>query len=201
MTTSKEGVFEGPVQTLARSAWQSILVTGILSVVLGILILVWPGPTLVVAGVLFGIYLLVSGVFQLIAAFGLHVSAWMRVLSFITAILSFILGFFCFRNEFQAIGLLALWIGITWIFRGTAVLVAAISDSALPGRGWQILFGILLIVGGGLLIVEPFRSITTLVVVVGCWLIVIGIFEVISAFQVKSTAKRVAANQIGRAHV
>ncbi|MGW4531662.1 HdeD family acid-resistance protein [Nocardia sp. NPDC004340] len=194
MTTSKEGVFEGPVQTLARSAWQSILVTGILSVVLGILILVWPGPTLVVAGVLFGIYLLVSGVFQLIAAFGLHVSAWMRVLSFITAILSFILGFFCFRNEFQAIGLLALWIGITWIFRGTAVLVAAISDSALPGRGWQILFGILLIVGGGLLIVEPFRSITTLVVVVGCWLIVIGIFEVISAFQVKSTAKRVAAN-------
>ncbi|MFD7847019.1 HdeD family acid-resistance protein [Nocardia sp. NPDC059764] len=194
MTTSKEGVFEGPVQTLARSAWQSILVTGILSVVLGILILVWPGPTLVVAGVLFGIYLLVSGVFQLIAAFGLHVSAWMRVLSFITAILSFILGFFCFRNEFQAIGLLALWIGITWIFRGTAVLVAAMSDSALPGRGWQILFGILLIVGGGLLIVEPFRSITTLVVVVGCWLIVIGIFEVISALQVKSAAKRVAAN-------
>ncbi|MFE5286331.1 HdeD family acid-resistance protein [Nocardia sp. NPDC056611] len=194
MTTSKEGVFEGPVQTLARSAWQSILVTGILSVVLGILILVWPGPTLVVAGVLFGIYLLVSGVFQLIAAFGLHVSAWMRVLSFITAILSFILGFFCFRNEFQAIGLLALWIGITWIFRGTAVLVAAMSDSAVPGRGWQILFGILLIVGGGLLIVEPFRSITTLVVVVGCWLIVIGIFEVISAFQVKRTAKHVAAN-------
>ncbi|MEV0466887.1 HdeD family acid-resistance protein [Nocardia tengchongensis] len=194
MTTSKEGAFEGPVQALARSAWQSILVTGILSVVLGILILVWPGPTLVVAGVLFGIYLLVSGIFQLIAAFGLHVSTWMRVLSFITAILSFILGFFCFRNEFQAIGLLALWIGITWIFRGTAVLVAAVSDSALPGRGWQILFGILLIVGGGLLIVEPFRSITTLVVVVGCWLIVIGIFEVISAFQVKSTAKRVAAN-------
>ncbi|WP_433590195.1 HdeD family acid-resistance protein [Nocardia sp. CA-145437] len=194
MTTSKEGVFEGPVQALARSAWQSILVTGILSVVLGILILVWPGPTLVVAGVLFGIYLLVSGVFQLIAAFGLHVSAWMRVLSFITAILSFILGFFCFRNEFQAIGLLALWIGITWIFRGTAVLVAAMSDSAVPGRGWQILFGILLIVGGGLLIVEPFRSITTLVVVVGCWLIVIGIFEVISAFQVKRTAKHVAAN-------
>lgn len=191
MTTSKEAVSEGPVQALARSAWQSILVTGLLSVVLGILVLVWPGPTLVVAGVLFGIYLLVSGVFQLIAAFGLHVSAWMRVLSFITAILSFILGFFCFRNEFQAIGLLALWIGITWIFRGTATLVAAVSDSALPGRGWQILFGILLIVGGGLLIVEPFRSIGALVIVVGCWLIAIGVFEVITAFQVKSRAKKV----------
>ncbi|GAB0103523.1 HdeD family acid-resistance protein [Nocardia sp. JMUB6875] len=193
MTTSKEGVYEGPVQALARSAWQSILVTGLLSVVLGILILVWPGPTLVVAGVLFGIYLLVSGVFQLIAAFGLHVSTWMRVLSFITAILSFVLGFFCFRNEFQAIGLLALWIGITWIFRGTATLVAAMSDVALPGRGWQVLFGVLLIVGGGLLIVEPFRSIGALVIVVGCWLIAIGVFEVITAFQVKSRAKKVPA--------
>ncbi|MEC3956488.1 HdeD family acid-resistance protein [Nocardia sp. CDC153] len=193
MTTSKEGVYEGPVQALARSAWQSILVTGLLSVVLGILVLVWPGPTLVVAGVLFGIYLLVSGLFQLIAAFGLHISTWMRVLSFITAILSFILGFFCFRNEFQAIGLLALWIGITWIFRGTATLVAAMSDVALPGRGWQVLFGVLLIVGGGLLIVEPFRSITALVLVVGCWLIAIGIFEVITAFQVKSRAKNVPA--------
>ncbi|MTE17408.1 HdeD family acid-resistance protein [Nocardia aurantiaca] len=193
MTTSKTGVYEGPVHALARSAWQSILVTGLLSVVLGILVLVWPGPTLVVAGVLFGIYLVVSGVFQLIAAFGMHISTWMRVLSFITAILSFILGFFCFRNEFQAIGLLALWIGITWIFRGTAILVAAMSDAAVPGRGWQILFGILLIVGGGLLIIEPFRSITALVVVVGCWLIVIGIFEVISAFQVKRTAREVPA--------
>ncbi|MFJ4653711.1 HdeD family acid-resistance protein [Nocardia sp. NPDC088792] len=192
MTTSKE-VFEGPVHALARSAWQSILVTGLLSVVLGILILVWPGPTLVVAGVLFGIYLIISGVFQLIAAFGLHVSTWMRVLTFITAILSFILGFFCFRNEFQAIGLLALWIGITWIFRGTASLVAAMSEPAMPGsgRGWAILFGIVLIVGGGLLIIEPFASITTLVVVVGCWLIAIGIFEVVSAFQVKSRAKDV----------
>ncbi|MEC3917557.1 HdeD family acid-resistance protein [Nocardia sp. CDC160] len=193
MTTSKEGVYEGPVQALARSAWQSILVTGLLSVVLGILVLVWPGPTLVVAGVLFGIYLVVSGLFQLIAAFGLHISTWMRVLSFITAILSFILGFFCFRNEFQAIGLLALWIGITWIFRGTATLVAAMSDLALPGRGWQVLFGVLLIVGGGLLIVEPFRSITALVLVVGCWLIAIGLFEVITAFQVKSRAKDVPA--------
>lgn len=194
MTTSKE-VFEGPVHALARSAWQSILVTGLLSVVLGILILVWPGPTLVVAGVLFGIYLIVSGVFQLVAAFGLHVSTWMRVLSFITAILSFILGFFCFRNEFQAIGLLALWIGITWIFRGTASLVAAMSEPAMPGsgRGWAILFGIVLIVGGGLLIIEPFASITTLVVVVGCWLIAIGIFEVVSAFQVKSRAKDMPA--------
>ncbi|MFE3188283.1 HdeD family acid-resistance protein [Nocardia sp. NPDC059240] len=193
MTITEERVHEGPLHTVARNAWQSILVTGTVSVALGIVILVWPGPTLVVAGVLFGIYLVVSGVLQLITAFALPVSGWMRVLSFITAISSFVLGFFCFRNDYQAIGLLALWIGITWTFRGTALLVAALSDTAIPGRGWQILLGFTLVAGGGLLIIEPFRSITALVVVVGCWLIAIGIFEVISAFQVRHRAKDVPA--------
>lgn len=191
MTSSKEEVLEGPVHALARSAWQWILVTGVLSVALGIIILVWPGKTLVVAGVLFGIYLIVSGVFQLISAFGPHVSTGMRVLAFISAILSFILGFFCFRDELDAIWLLAIWIGISWIFRGITVLTVAISAAGMPGRGWSIFFGILLAIAGGWLIAVPFASIGTLTLVVGCWLIAIGIMEIISAFQVKGSANEV----------
>ncbi|SUD48577.1 acid-resistance membrane protein [Nocardia otitidiscaviarum] len=189
MTTSKEEVSEGPLNMLARSAWQWILVTGVLSVALGIIILVWPGKTLVVAGVLFGIYLIVSGIFQLIAAFGGHISTGMRILAFISAILSFILGFFCFRDELNAIWLLAIWIGIGWIFRGVTVLVTAIAAEGMPGRGWSIFFGILLAIAGGWLIAVPFASISALTLVVGCWLIAIGIMEIISAFQLKSDAK------------
>ncbi|NNH69018.1 HdeD family acid-resistance protein [Nocardia uniformis] len=191
MTTSKEEVFEGPVHALARSAWQWILVTGVLSVALGILILAWPGKTLVVAGVLFGIYLIVSGVFQLLAAFAGHLTAGMRVLAFISAILSFILGFFCFRDELEAIWLLAIWIGISWIFRGVTTLVAGISAEGMPGRGWTIFFGILLAIAGGWLIAVPFASISALTLVVGCWLIAIGIMEIVSAFQAKGAAKAV----------
>ncbi|WP_204318281.1 DUF308 domain-containing protein, partial [Serratia marcescens] len=44
---------------------------------------VWPDRTLLVLGVLFGIYLLISGVMEIIAAFGEHVSAGMRVLNVI----------------------------------------------------------------------------------------------------------------------
>ncbi|WP_067563587.1 HdeD family acid-resistance protein [Nocardia acidivorans] len=198
MTTSKEEVIEGPVHALARSAWQSILVTGILSVVLGILILAWPGKTLLVAGVLFGVYLIVSGLFQLIAAFGTHLSAGMRILSFISAILSLILGFLCFhdwteRGEATAVLLLAIWIGISWIFRGVSSLIVGISGDGMPGRGWAIFFGIMLVIGGGWLIAAPFASLLTLTLVVGWWLIFIGIMEIISAFQVKSGAKGVPA--------
>lgn len=198
MTTSTGDLKEGPVHTLARSAWQSILVTGILSVVLGILILAWPGKTLLIAGVLFGIYLIVSGLLQLIAAFGTHLSAGMRILSFISAILSLILGFLCFhdwtdRGEGTAVLLLAIWIGIGWIFRGVSSLIVGISADGVPGRGWAIFFGIMLVIGGGWLISVPFASLLTLTLVAGWWLIFIGIMEIVSSFQVKRGAKDVPA--------
>ncbi|MGW4125104.1 hypothetical protein [Nocardia sp. NPDC004711] len=34
-----------PLSMMARVAWQTILLTGILSAVLGVLILAWPSPT------------------------------------------------------------------------------------------------------------------------------------------------------------
>ncbi len=175
---------------LARSAWQSLLVIGILSVIVGIVVLVWPGPTLVVAGILFGIYLLISGILQLVAAFGPHVSTGWRVLSLISGVLSFILAFFCLRNIGDAVVLLALWIGISWMFRGIAALVAGIeAPPGLPGKGWSIFFGIVVILGGIALVVWPIHSIATLTLVVGWWLIFIGVMDIVYGFGVRSAAK------------
>ena len=112
MTTSEKTVFEGPLHQFARNAWQLLLLVGIVTVALGVIVLVWPGKTLLVAGVLFGIYLVVSGVGYMFAAFGTHAGAVMRVLAFLTGVVSLVLGFFCFRDKFESIMLLALWIGI-----------------------------------------------------------------------------------------
>ena len=45
MTTSEKTVFEGPLHKLARNTWQLLLLIGILGVALGVIVLVWPGPT------------------------------------------------------------------------------------------------------------------------------------------------------------
>jgi uncharacterized membrane protein HdeD (DUF308 family) len=166
-----------------------LLLTGILAVALGAIVLAWPGKTLFVAGVLFGIYLVVSGVGYVFAAFGSHAGAAMRVLTFITGIVSLILGFFCFREEFEAITLLAIWIGISWLFRGMTLLTSALALDHMPGRGWQVLSGLIIVIGGAVLIVSPLHSIAILTLVAGCWLIAIGIVDVISAFQVRSRTK------------
>ena len=81
MTNANRTVFEGPLQQLARSAWQVLLLIGVLAVALGVIVLAWPGKTLFVAGVLFGIYLVASGIGYVFAAFGTHAGAAMRVLT------------------------------------------------------------------------------------------------------------------------
>jgi uncharacterized membrane protein HdeD (DUF308 family) len=198
MTISDNPVFEGPLRQLARSAWQLLLLIGVLAVALGVIVLAWPGKTLFVAGVLFGIYLVVSGIGYVFAAFGTHAGAAMRVLTFITGIVSLVLGFFCFRDKFEAVTLLGIWIGVSWLFRGMTLLAAALSFDHLPGRGWQVLSGLIIVVGGAVLIVSPLDSIAVLTLVAGCWLIAIGIVDVITALQVRSRAKH-ATGSVGAA--
>jgi uncharacterized membrane protein HdeD (DUF308 family) len=185
MTTSEQTVFEGPLQQLARNAWQLLLLTGIVAAVLGVVVLVWPNKTLVVVGVLFGIYLVVSGIGYMFAAFGTHAGAAMRVLSFLTGAVSVVLGVFCFRDKFESIVLLALWIGISWLFRGMTLLTAALSFNVLPARGWQALSGVVIIIGGAVMIIYPLDSIAVLTLVAGFWLIAIGITDVIGALQAR----------------
>ncbi|GGT01073.1 membrane protein [Streptomyces tanashiensis] len=179
----------GPLVMLAGFAWQALLVAGLVSLVLGVLVLAWPEATLTVVGVLFGLYLLFSGVVQLVAAFGTHATTALRVMAFISGALSILLGLFCFRGATQSILLLALWIGIGWLFRGIMQTVAAASDPAMPARGWQIFLGIVSALAGIVLIVSPLESAAVLTVLGGIWLLVVGATEIITAFMVRSRAK------------
>lgn len=184
-----EPPFEGPLHALSRAAWQVVLVTGVASLVLGVLVLVWPGASIFAAGILFGIYLLISGVFQLVAAFGTHRTTALRVLAFISGALSILLGLFCFRGPMQSILLLALWIGIGWLIRGITQTLAAASDRSMPARGWQIFLGVVTFVGGVVLIDSPFESVAVLTLVGGWWLVVVGVVEIVTAVRMRGRAQ------------
>ena len=176
---------------MLQHLWKSALFSGILAVILGILVLAWPGKTIVVAAIFFGAYLLVTGIAQVIFAFSLHVSAGGRVLLFLSGAASLILAILCFRSLQNSILLLAIWIGVGFIFRGVATAVSAISDPTLPGRGWEIFIGVITLIAGVIVLASPFDSLATLVLVVGIWLIVIGVFEVVSAFGIRKAGKEI----------
>jgi uncharacterized membrane protein HdeD (DUF308 family) len=184
-----------PIPSLLPHLWKSTLVSGILSLILGILVLAWPGISILVAAVWFGVYLLLIGIAQVVFAFSLHVTAGSRILLFISGAASLILAVLAFRHFGQgyAILLLAIWIGVAFIFRGVATTVSAISDPTLPGRGWSIFVGVISLLAGIVVIASPFDSIITLAVVVGAWFVVIGVIEIVSSFGIRKESKVLAS--------
>jgi uncharacterized membrane protein HdeD (DUF308 family) len=176
---------------LVPHLWKSVLLTGVLSVVLGAMVLAWPGKTIVIAAIFFAAYLLVTGISQIFHAFTLHISGGGRALLFISGAASLVLAVLCFKSLTNSILLLAIWIGIGFIFRGVATTATAISDSDTPSRGWEIFIGIITLIAGLIVLGFPFSSLETLTLVVGIWLIVIGVLEIIASFGVRKAGNEV----------
>jgi uncharacterized membrane protein HdeD (DUF308 family) len=179
------------ISVLGQQLWKNKLVSGVLTIVLGAIVLAWPGPTILVTSTMFGVYLLVSGFAELFLAFTLPRSAATRVLLFLTGALSFILAILSFRQfgDVYAVLLLALWIGAGFIFLGVSENAVAISERDLPGRGWYVVLGVMSIIAGGIVLVWPFDSILVLTLVSGVSLVILGVIQIVQAFQIRRDTK------------
>jgi uncharacterized membrane protein HdeD (DUF308 family) len=177
--------------SLGQQLWKGTLVSGVLTTLLGVMVLVWPGPSILVASTMFGVYLLVSGLAELFLAFTLPRSAATRVLLFLTGALSLVLAILSFRHfgDAYAVLLLSLWIGTGFIFLGVSENAVALSERDLPGRGWYVVLGLMSLIAGGIVLVWPFDSIVVLTIVSGVSLVILGLIQIVQAFQIRKDAK------------
>jgi uncharacterized membrane protein HdeD (DUF308 family) len=179
------------ISVLGQQLWKSRLVSGVLTLVLGAMLLAWPGPSILVASTMFGVYLLVSGFAELFLAFTLPRSAATRVLLFLTGALSLVLAILSFRHfgDGYAVLLLSLWIGTGFIFLGVSENAVAMSERNLPGRGWYVVLGIMSVIAGVIVLVWPFDSILILALVCGAALMILGVIQIAQAFQIRKDTK------------
>jgi uncharacterized membrane protein HdeD (DUF308 family) len=173
--------------------WGWVLAFGIITLIGGIVVLAWPGRTIVAVAVLFGIQLVVTGIFRFVAAFASDdESGATRVLLALLGVLSFIVGLYALRHILVTVAALALLLGIFWIVNGAVEVFAALSHREMRGRGWTIFMGLLSIVAGVVVLVYPGISLVTLAVVLGFWLLVFGIMEIVLAFRLRSVGQAAA---------
>jgi uncharacterized membrane protein HdeD (DUF308 family) len=165
--------------SLVGGARQAVLVAGIGSVILGALIAVWPHKTDATAQLLFGLYLLLSGVLQLIIAMGSRFATALRFFVFFSGLASVVLAVLSFRSTNSVLGL-ALWIGLGWAIRGIVQATVAVWDDELPESGWQEVFGLLTLLVGIVVIALPFDSLDVLAIAAGGCAMVIGALEILS---------------------
>jgi len=178
--------------------WGWVLFFGIVTVLVGLFAIVWPDRTLQVIAVLFGIQLVVAGIFRFVTALAVdEASGGTRVLLALLGVLSFIVGLYALRNVLVTIAALALLLGIFWIVNGVVETFTALSDRGMQGRGWAIFMGLLSIVAGVVVLVYPGISLATLAIVLGFWLIVFGVMEIVAAFRLRSVGQ--AAGRVATA--
>jgi uncharacterized membrane protein HdeD (DUF308 family) len=175
-----------------QGIWTSAILSGLFAVVLGVVILAWPAPSVNAAAALLGVYLVASGVALVFLAFSLPASAGSQFLNLISGVASVALGILAFRHFGQgyAVLLLAIWVGVGFIFRGVSVTASAIAVPEFPGRGWAIFFGVIGIIAGFVVLAYPFDSIETLALVVGACLIILGEVEVGSGVGMRRDVKK-----------
>jgi uncharacterized membrane protein HdeD (DUF308 family) len=167
--------------------WWVWLLRGIAGILFGILAFFWPALTLEVLIFLIGIYLILDGILNTIAAiiYRKHAHQWWIL--FLEGLISIIIGIVIFIwPQLTAVALLyliALWAIVTGIFE---IIAAPWLRKFIEGE-WLLAFtGILSVIFGFLLILWPGRGLLTLVWLIALYAVLYGISTIIFAFRLKA---------------
>jgi uncharacterized membrane protein HdeD (DUF308 family) len=141
---------------------------GIITLLAGVAVLAWPGPTLLVVAIFFGVQLIVAGIFRFVAAFAAdELAGGTRALLAVPGVISLILGLCAVRHVLITLVALAPLVGIFWIINGAAELFMALSRQEMRGRAWTGLTGVVSVLAGLIVLIYPAISLLTLAVVLG----------------------------------
>jgi len=165
--------------------WGLVVGFGVVSIVLGIVLIAWPEATLVVLVVLLAIDLLVTGVFRLISAFAATpLDGGIRALIGLTGALAILVGLLFLREPLQTVTVIGLLLGVWWTVSGIIdVFSGLFTDTG--DRGWRIFMGLVSLVAGIFLLVNPTLTLSALVVVAAIWLLAYGVLALVAGFRLR----------------
>jgi uncharacterized membrane protein HdeD (DUF308 family) len=176
------------VRTLAQH-WWVLLLRGLLAIAFGVFTYVQPLASIAALVLLWGAYMLVDGVFELVA--GVRAKWGSLILLGILGIAAGLVAL-----VLPAVAAVALlWIIAFWaIVAGIMQISAAVRlRKEVEGEWLWILSGICTVVLGALLIARPGAGALSLVWLIASFAIVWGILLVILAFKLKGHAGRLVA--------
>ncbi|MFG2006260.1 HdeD family acid-resistance protein [Spirillospora sp. NPDC048911] len=167
----------GPSATtrLLGTAWGVSLAAGLLTLGLGIMVVAWPEATIKVVAWLFGLQLLILGVFRIVQAIVADDSGGARVLYALLGVLSVLVGVLVLRHLLQTVVVLALLLGTFWLVGGILEFINAVTDRHSEHRGWAIVLSLLSAIAGIVVLTWPGMTLLTLTVLTGIWFITWGL--------------------------
>ncbi len=166
----------------AISRW-ALVGRGILAILFGFLVWVWPGLTLLVFTFMFGIFAIAAGVFALVSAVQANRRNERWWLMALVGVVGIIVGILAFVWPGHAAIVLLYLIAVWAIVTGILEIAAAFRSREAAMNEWLlVLGGVVSIIFGALLLAFPGVGILALLWLVGLWAVVYGITEIVHAF-------------------
>jgi uncharacterized membrane protein HdeD (DUF308 family) len=164
-----------PLKALHASGWLLIAV-GAISIVAGILALVYPEITLLALGLIAGINVLLLGVLALVDAVAGEGGAGARILVGMLGVLGVLGGIVMMRRPGETVLVIVLVLGLWLILSGVTEAIVALSEPA--DRGVRLLAALADFVIGILILALPKVSLATVAVLVAIAFLIRGVFAV-----------------------
>lgn len=160
-----------------------LAISGVIALLTGIAMMIWPDKVAVTITAILGAYLIVAGVVYVgLGLFGSGKGGWARVGHIALGLLYIIAGIVAFSNLQAAAVTFALvtviFVGVSWIFDGIVSLSLLGNDGA---RTWTLLYSILSIIAGIAVITMGIAAVPFFWILLSISLIVIGILQIVRA--------------------
>ena len=188
MTTNASTGMGGPILPALSRNWWALALRGLAAILFGILAFAWPGITLFVLILFFGAYMLVDGIFAIVAAVRVAREEPRWWLLLLEGILGVVVGLVTFfwpgLTALALLYLIAAWAIVTGIME---IVEAIRLRRELVGEWALILSGVLSFIFGVLLVVIPARAgLLSLTWLIGIYAVAFGVLLVILAFRVRN---------------
>lgn len=168
------------------STWRKMsLVGGVLSILLGLVLLFWPGKTLMVIAALVGVWLVVLGLSRIVDAFtGRTAGNTSRGFSALSGAIYIIAGIIVLANLQASLRFVAVLFGLVWIVSGLSEVISGFTR--VRGAGARILaivMGLINIGVGVLVLFWPDITLVVLAWIAALWLILLGLVQLYFAYR------------------
>lgn len=181
--------FRNPLVDLLSENWWMVLIRGGAALIFGLLTWFYPFISILIMVMFFGVYALIDGVLGVVIAINgrrTHQDWWLMLIWGMVSILAGIMIFFVPGITWLVlITFMAIWSLVSGILQ----IIAAIRlRKSIRGEGWMIVAGMLSVLVGIILFVNPVQGGIALTWVIGVYAALFGVMNIALAFRLRRFA-------------
>ncbi|WP_239352044.1 HdeD family acid-resistance protein [Snodgrassella communis] len=181
--------FRNPLIDLLSENWWMVLIRGGAALIFGLLTWFYPFVSILIMVMFFGVYALIDGVLGVVIAINgrrTHQDWWLMLIWGMVSILAGIMTFFVPGITWLV---LITFIAIWSLVSGILQIIAAIRlRKSIHGEGWMIVAGMLSVLVGIILFVNPVQGGIALTWVIGIYAALFGVMNIALAFRLRRFA-------------